>query len=227
MDRDRAKKILKVAIFLYIASFLIINWSDVSWIFNYREVSGLINDFFVPYPSISPSFADEYFYPNHSQDAGQIQAAKEIKTSYTDKQNALEIPKISVLAPIVFSTTTDKNLVKKDLDSGVVYYPGSVWPGQTGQIVVLGHSAPPGWPKIKYDQVFNDLDKLDSGDIIYLDLNNKQYTYIVKRKIIINKGDEPPIDNLDAGKNILTLITCWPPGKDYKRMVIQAELVDN
>ena len=139
----------------------------------------------------------------------------------------MEIPKISISVPIVFSNSTDKAALKKDLDKGVVYYPGSVYPGQAGQIVVLGHSAPPGWPKIKYDWVFNDLDKLVPGDIILVDLNNKQYTFIVKQKKIIDKGADIPQDGFSAGGNVLTLITCWPPGKDYKRMIIQAELLTN
>ena len=66
MNKNEAKKILKIAILIYLASFLIINWNDVSWIFNYKEVSGLVSDFFNPYPSIDASTMDAYFYPNHS-----------------------------------------------------------------------------------------------------------------------------------------------------------------
>jgi len=114
----------------------------------------------------------------------------------------------------------------KDLDSGVVYYPGSVYPGQTGQIVILGHSAPPGWPKIKHDWVFTDLDKLVPGDTILIDVNNKQYTYTVKKKTIIKRGAEVPSDGLNADNNVLTLISCWPPGKDYQRIAVVSELID-
>ena len=112
----------------------------------------------------------------------------------------------------------------KNLDQGVVYYPGSVYPGQTGQIVILGHSAPPGWPKIKHDWVFTDLNNLNVGDKIYIDLNNKQYSYTVKQKNIIDRGaDVPTISAADSG-NVLALISCWPPGKDYQRIAVMAEL---
>lgn len=225
-----AKKLLKIAVLLYLASFLIVNWSDVSWLFNYKEVSGLVSDFFNPYPSIDASTIDAYFYPNHSQSAptGQNGPAPIVaKTSYTDKQNTLEIPKISISAPIVFSTSDNKTALTKDLNSGVVYYPGSVYPGQVGQIIILGHSAPLGWPKIKYDWVFTDLEKLAPGDTILIDLNNKQYTYIVRQKTIIQRGADVPTDGLSAGNNVLTLISCWPPGKDYQRIAVQAELLAN
>ena len=236
-QQRRTKKILKIAVFFYLASFLIINWNDVSWIFNYKEVSGLISDFFNPYPSIDASAIDAYFYPNHSpakilpeqnlggQAQNTNQTVANVKTSYTDKQNTLEISKISIFVPIIFSTSVDKSSLAKDLDLGVVYYPGSVYPGQNGQIIILGHSAPSGWPKIKHDWVFTDLDKLVSGDVILIDLNNKQYTYIVKRKIIIKRGADVPSDGLSANNNILTLISCWPPGKDYQRIAVEAELL--
>jgi LPXTG-site transpeptidase (sortase) family protein len=171
---------------------------------------------------------DAYFYANHSQNTTTIaQVIKDVKTNYTDKQNTLEVPKISVSVPIIFSTSANKTSLAKDLDSGVVYYPGSVYPGQIGQAIILGHSAPPGWPKIKHDWVFTDLDKLIPGDTILIDINNKQYTYIVKQKTIIKRGADAPEDGLSANNNVLTLISCWPPGKDYQRIAVQAELANN
>lgn len=234
MDRSQVKKIFKAVALIYLVSFFVINWNDVSWIFNYKEVSGLVDDFFNPYPSIDASTIDAYFYPNHSQaatvpqnNAVVLENLKTIATVYTDKQNTLEIPKISISVPIIFSTTTEKTSIMKDLDAGVVYYPGSVYPGQTGQAIILGHSAPPGWPAIKHDWVFTDLQKLASGDKILIDLNNKQYTYIVKKKTIIQRGADVPLDPSTANSNVLTLISCWPPGKDYQRIAVEAELLDS
>lgn len=209
---------------IYLASFFIFNWNDVSWIFNYKEVYGLVSDFFNPYPSIDASSVDPYFYPNHSQAAASA-PAKDAKTNYTEKQNTLEIPKISISVPIIFPASTNKAVLAKDLNSGVVYYPGSVYPGQTGQILILGHSAPPGWPKTKNDWVFTDLEKLSPGDSIMVDLNNKQYTYAVKQKTIIKRGANVPDDGSSLKNNVLTLISCWPPGKDYQRIAVQAELL--
>jgi LPXTG-site transpeptidase (sortase) family protein len=248
MDKKQATKLAKFAAILYVASFLIINWTDVSWIFNYKEVSNLVEDFFNPYPSIDSSTMNAYFYPNHSQTtkttnntietvSGTVTttnpvttvkeekpAVTEIKTTYTDKQNTIEIPKINMTAPIVFSQSNNKASITKDLDSGVVYYPGSVYPGQSGQIVILGHSAPAGWPKTKYEWVFSDLNKLEVGDKILIDLNSKQYTYIVKQKNIIARGADLPVYNSATNTGVLTLISCWPPGKDYQRITVQAEL---
>ena len=232
MTKTTAKKLFKIIFLLYLASFLVINWNDVSWVFNYKTVSGLVEDFFNPYPSIDAMAMDAYFYPNHSavknistQNIVSQTPAIEAKTNYTDKQNTLEIPSISLITPIVFSNSAEKNSIMCDLNSGVVYYPGSVYPGQQGQIIILGHSSPPGWPKIKHDWVFTNIEKLVPGDKIFIDLNNKQYTYIVKEQNIIKKGAEVPTSNLSANNSILTLISCWPPGKDYQRIAVIAELV--
>ena len=236
-NNTSAKKILKIAVTIYLASFLIINWNDISWIFNYQEVGGLVQDFFNPYPTIDASTMDAYFYPNHSQNitttsstitAGPVtsQTIAQAKINFTEKQNTLEIPKINISVPIIFSTSTDKNKITKDLDLGTVFYPGSVYPGQTGQMIILGHSAPPGWPTIKHDWVFTDLQKLVPGDTVMIDLNNKQYTYIVKNKDIIKRGADVPTDS-SISNNVLTLISCWPPGKDYQRIAVTAELQIN
>jgi len=229
MDRTHSKKILKIAAMVYLISFFVVNWNDVSWVFNYKTMAGLMSDFFNPYPSIDASTISPYFYPNRSATTTVATVAKEtpqIKTAYTDKQNTLEIPQIGLTLPIIFSTTTDKSLLRKDLDKGVIYYPGSVYPGQPGQIIILGHSAPPGWPHVKHDWAFTDLEKLNVGDSIYIDLNNKQYKYVVRQKSIIKRGDDVP-QNGDPSKNFLTLISCWPPGKDYQRIAVQTELQDN
>ncbi|MCX6720228.1 MAG: class E sortase [Candidatus Staskawiczbacteria bacterium] len=227
MNKIQTKKIFKAALLIYLASFLIINWSDVSWIFNYRAVSGLVSDFFNPYPSIDASTINAYFSPGQNKVSMQAQPAIVASVNYTSKQNTLEIPKIGISVPIVFATSADKNSLTKDLDLGVVYYPGSVMPGQIGQAIILGHSAPPGWPTIKHDWVFTDLDKLSPGDQIFIDLNNSQYTYIVKQKTIIQRGAEIPSDNRVLTNNVLTLISCWPPGKDYQRITVQAELASS
>jgi LPXTG-site transpeptidase (sortase) family protein len=235
MDKNQFTKLAKIAATLYVSSFLIINWNEVSWIFNYREVYGLTQDFFNPYPGIDETSMAGYFYPNRSSTVSaattitpntetQTQVAVP-KTNTTTKQNVLEIPAIGIEAPIVFSRSANKTEITNDLNKGVVFYPGSVYPGQQGQIVILGHSAPAGWPKTKYEWVFSDLEDLKSGDLIYIDANGKQYTYIVRKTEIIARGADVPAYESVSGNGVLTLISCWPPGRDYQRIAVQAELL--
>jgi LPXTG-site transpeptidase (sortase) family protein len=86
----------------------------------------------------------------------------------------------------------------------------------------LGHSAPAGWPKIKYDWVFSRLNELSDGDEIFVYFENKKYTYQFSKKIFLEKGEELP-SLLTNSENILVLISCWPPGKDLRRIAVVAK----
>ena len=224
MNRESAKKALKIAVIAYLVSFFVFNWNDVSWIFNYRVVYGIANDFFNPYPSIESEEISALFFPNYQENINSTPQTIDYKSTFTEKQKTLEIPKLGLQLPIVFPKTTDNKIVTKSLDSGVVYYPGSVLPAEKGQIVILGHSSPEGWPKIKYDWAFDDLDELSPGDYILIHLDNRQYKYRVRETVVINKGDDLPKSSALKNSNTLVLVTCWPPGKDSKRMVVIAEL---
>jgi len=136
----------------------------------------------------------------------------------TEKPDSIEIPKIQITAPLVFVESAEKSFFSAALDRGVVHYPGSALPGEDGQIIFLGHSAPVGWPKIKHDWVFSDLNELVSGDEINLYFNNQKYTYHVKEKVVLDKGEDLPQTTADG----LILLTCWPPGADRRRMAIIA-----
>ena len=191
------KRLYKAFIFIFLISFLIINWNDISWIFNYRVISQSLSDFF--------------------------QKESSLESETIEKENSLEIPKIEVSAPLIFVEDPDK--VHKTLDNGVVHYPDSVLPGEKGQTIILGHSAPPNWPDIKYDNVFTLLNELEKGDEIFIFFNHQKYNYSVERKIFLEKGEEIPENILTNSNNMLILISCWPPGKDYRRIAVQAELI--
>ena len=133
----------EIVAILYIAGFFIINWNDVSWVLNYRAVSGLLYDFFTPYQTVEafPAAA------GYSTVLGDIKNAKQVNYVYSEKANSIEIPDIGIDVPIIFPASTNPSILVAALDKGAIYYPGSVLPGQNGQIIILGHSAPVGWPK--------------------------------------------------------------------------------
>lgn len=198
LDKEEIKKLLKPFIVIFLIVFFVINWNEVSWLFNYKFLSGKIAEFF----------------PKKEVKINEIK-----NPEYSEKENILEIPKIGVLAPLIFVSSEKE--VSKSLERGVVHFPGSVLPGGTGQTIILGHSAPPGWPKIKYDWVFSRLNELEMGDEISLHFNHQKYTYSVTQKIFLERGEEIPL--LTNSGNMLVLISCWPPGKDLKRIAILAK----
>ena len=143
-------------------------------------------------------------------------------TTPTPRPDSVTIPKIGISVPIVTGQTQDVNALHTLLDSGVVLYPGSAAFGTDGQTVLLGHSAPAGWPNIKYDWVFTKLNQLVPGDLVVINYRNQIYYYSVKGTKVIAAGGNLP-DNAMAG-NSLVLVSCWPPGKDYKHIAVETIL---
>lgn len=230
-------KNLKIFLILYVLGFLIFNWTDVSWMFNYKAVGGLVHGFFYPYAeqdTVAPYYQNQVLptptIPEISSNNEVIVTGpvilEGVVTAISDKQNVLEIPAIGLETEVVFPQTKDVNILYSWLDKGVIYYPDSVLPNQAGQIILLGHSAPPGWPKIKHDTVFSNLEKLNTGDEVYLNLDYKKFMYIIKDKKIIDKGQEIP-KLLTNNSNMIVLVSCYPPGKDYKRIAVFGEILLN
>ena len=180
---------------LYIAVFIILNLTG--WL--------------IRPPKIQPSLQDQ---------ALQVSPEKETpKCVLSEKPNSISIPKIGIEAPIVFPENADEKKLIEELDNGVVHYPGSPFPGNNGQVVLLGHSAPLGWPKLRYDWVFSDLNKLEVGDEIFISFEKCQYQYRVSEKFFLDKGQEVP-ESSGNYKSTLVLISCWPPGKNIRRIAV-------
>ncbi|MDO8663469.1 MAG: sortase [Candidatus Wildermuthbacteria bacterium] len=194
------KMLWKPFAIIFIFSFLIINWNKIFPYFDYGVLSAEI---------------------------GKVFAKKEIKAEENGirvpEEGIIQISKIGVSAPIIFSQKVEE--ADKDLKKGVVLFPQSVFPGQKGLAILLGHSGPPGWPKVNYDTVFSRLDELSQGDEISVKISDKEYFFKVSKKLFFEKGADLPI-NLTNQKSVILLISCWPPGKNLKRIGVQAELID-
>ena len=184
-------------------SFFIINWQEVSWVFNYKVFSGFI----------AGVFQESNFETIASSQESEMEIQK----------NILEIPRIEVSVPLIF--VKNERDVDKALYQGAVHFPGSALPGEKGQTVILGHSAPPDWPKIKYDWIFSRIGDLAQGDEILLSFEGQKYVFVVVGKTILKRGEEIPQSDLTNSENVLVLISCWPPGKDYKRIAVMAEAI--
>jgi LPXTG-site transpeptidase (sortase) family protein len=199
------KKFLKPFILLFLVNFLIINRNDISWLFNYRIISGAAGKF-IEILENKRDFTQEFKNQN-----------------YSTKENTLEISKIGVKAPLIVAENKNEDF-NEELNRGVVIFPDSALPGETGQTIVLGHSAPSNWPIINYDGVFSRITELEEKDEIIIYFNNEKYIYYVDKKIFLEKGEEIP-NNLKDADNALLLISCWPPGKNIQRIIIKSKLI--
>lgn len=211
------KPLYKPFLIVFFLAFMIINWNNISWIFDYRFISAKIGD----------ALNDPTGEIPVSDILGAVWNKSKLNVNIAEHSGSIEIPRINIVSPIVFVEDEKKEYIepadlKKYLDKGVLHYPNSALPGKRGVTTILGHSAPLGWPKVRYDWVFSDLNKLKKGDEIFIFYNGKKYTYIAEQTIYLDKGGELPQNGLTKSKNMLALISCWPPGKDNRRIAVEA-----
>ncbi len=202
--KETIRRLYKPFILIFLVSLLIINWHDISFIFNYHFISGQLSNWWeVIKPAQAELTDNDYFV----------------------KEGFIEIPKIGIEAPIIFAENDSDENFQKALKKGVLLHPVSALPGEPGTTIILGHSAPVGWPKINYDWVFNDLNELTKEDEFYIYFNHQRYSYKVIEKFFLAPGEEIPSFDLTSSKSMVVLLSCWPPGKDQERIVVQATLV--
>jgi len=224
---DFKKIFLKYFILFFLAVFLIFNWGRISWIFHPGYLSRVISFYLFEKkekPNIEEKEKIELGKTGKIESIeGKTQELKvQPKEELFQKEDSVEIPKIGISAPL--RKVEREQEIKKELDKGVVLWPGSALPGEKGQTIILGHSAPPNWPKIKYDWVFSKINLLQQGDLVIVYFKKKKHLYSVQRKIFLAKGEKLP--TTDPQKSVLFLISCWPPGKDFKRIAVEAEKIE-
>jgi LPXTG-site transpeptidase (sortase) family protein len=131
------------------------------------------------------------------------------------------IPKINVEIPLNFSvTSTNENVIEGALEDGVVHYPTTVLPGQTGNTAFFGHSSNNIFNPGHYKFAFALLHDLVPGDTFYLTYGGKAYAYQVYQKAIVEPNDVNVLDNVPGKVATATLITCDPPGTSLHRLIV-------
>lgn len=138
------------------------------------------------------------------------------------------IPKININAPVTYGLTDlSESSSQKALESGPIHYPivnANSLPGENGNTVILGHSSADFFAGGNYKFIFVQLNKLQSGDIFYLDYAKKRFIYKVRELKIISPNQIDAL-NLGQDKPYATLITCDPPGTTINRLLVIAEQI--
>ena len=220
---DRDKTLLKLFFVTFLLSVLVLNWNDLSWFMNIRTAPQLIRQ------NLSEIFPAEREEDNdkteEEDDNGNDE--EEIDPAVYCEENRITISAIDITAPVVEAGGTTEKEYREALDRGVIHFPGTAYPGEEGMTVLLGHSAPPGWPKINHDWVFTDIDDLKKGDEIEVCYNNIITVYTVideeeGKKIYEVGEDVPPLYSLEEQKKEMVIMSCWPPGSSDGRIGVRA-----
>ena len=128
------------------------------------------------------------------------------------QQFKISIEKLSIKEAMV---TVDSN----DLDKGLVLLPGTALPGERGNVFISGHSS------VLFKNNFSRLQELHSGDQIKLNVGGTDLNYQVVSSKAVDPKDLSVIASPDGVGRYLSLMTCVPPGLNFKRLVVLAELI--
>ena len=171
---------------------------------------------------------EAYISPGSTVDLSNTVIVDPSTGANVGNDSRLIIPKINVSAPVIYSTTTvDENTIEKSLEGGVVHYnlPGAnSVPGQAGNGVILGHSSNDVFDPGNYKFVFVLLDRLQNGDLFYMNYQGKRYVYKVTDKKIIKPTDWKVLLQND-GKPTIVLVTCTPAGTALNRLLVYGEQI--
>ena len=218
------KTLLKYFLVLSFLFLFIFNWGYIDWFFNYKAIGENLG--YLSRKVFGQNEVSVYFSEIASLASSTAQVQLRSKSADITKPSYVRMPSIGVNAPISFTQSSSQQVFNNFLNYGTLHYPDSALPGEVGTAIILGHSAPPNWPKIKYDSVFNDLEDLKPGDEILIDFQGESYKYLVKDTFFVKRGQDLS-KYLTFNKSMLLLVSCWPPGHNLQRIVVEAELDTN
>ena len=138
------------------------------------------------------------------------------------------VPSLGLDLPIVYVDTESEPVFQEALKSGVVHYPGTALPGESGNVYLFGHSSDFVWSKGNYKTAFAVLPNINVGAEIFIsDFAGHKFTYRVTETKIVSPKDLSVLDQHDNKQKLLTLQTSYPVGTALKRFVVVSELVTN
>lgn len=169
--------------------------------------------------------APEETFAHELEKEPELTAGPALPVDPVNTNFSIVIPKINVNTPVVADVNpADKAAYMDALNYGAAHALGTAKPGQVGNAYVFAHSTADLFNIERYAAVFTLLNKLENGDRITTFYNNIRYDYRVTRKYIVDFSDVSPL-TATYDKPVLTLQTCDPPGTEFQRLIITADLI--
>ncbi len=139
---------------------------------------------------------------------------RESKADYTEFY--LSVPRLKMEKTPVL---VDSNEISK----GLVHLPGAALPGEKGNVFISGHSALNQWFSFQ-KAPFANLQELKIGDQIVIETGHIKYVYQVTNLKLVDPSDLSVISPSDSVNRFISLMTCWPPGLNFKRLIVSGKM---
>lgn len=170
------------------------------------------------------------FYPVLWQEAKYSVLPKKESIKPIDEEFGIVIPKIRANAKIIDNVDPyNPKEYQWALTKGVAHAKNTAYPGSAGNSFIFAHSSVDWYIANRYNSVFYLLHKLEKGDKIEVYYQKNKYTYKVVEKKLVEPSEvsylSPNYSLLTNSSSLLTLMTCWPPGTNIKRLIIVSQIV--
>jgi LPXTG-site transpeptidase (sortase) family protein len=137
-----------------------------------------------------------------------------------NQQYTITIPRLGVTdVPLLTTDPFDEDYYHWVLTKGIGH--ALKYPGETGKVLIYGHSSGYSWDGSPYKQVFRALNQLEDGDEIIVSYLGKTYRYAVNGRDLRHPDDVSVLE--DSPVEQLAILTCWPPDSLKNRYLIYAE----
>lgn len=133
----------------------------------------------------------------------------------TGQIGTVSIPKINVNLPIFHGIDDDV------LSEGAGHMPETSFPigGESTHSVISAHTAYPN------KEFFDDLPKMEKGDTFYVSVLGDTLAYEVKNIVVVDPDDASPLE-IERGKDLVTLVTCYPYAINSHRLLVTGERIN-
>lgn len=185
------------------------------------EAKGLIN----PLSSSVLSSKDEKSQPEFKEKVDYNLIENWFPAASLPRVKPSKITHYSLSIPELKIKEATVSIGGEEVKKTLIHYPGTALPGEYGKIVIFGHSVLPIFYNPKdYKTIFSLLPTLEKEDKIFIYFDGIEYVYQVEDYFEV-KPEEVQVLEQRFNEQVLTLITCVPPGTYDRRGVIKARLV--
>ena len=123
----------------------------------------------------------------------------------------VEIPRINVRLPIYHGAD------EQALASGIGHVEGTSLPvgGASSNCVLAAHTG------MTFARMFDDIGTLEPGDFVIVHVLGAELTYEVEESFVVWPWETDALD-IEAGRDLVTLVTCTPYGVNDHRLIVRA-----
>ena len=165
-----------------------------------------------------------YMSPGNAPNT-EIEALDPTITQTISADPRLIIPKLNIDVPIRFGVGLDG--VMNAMNNGVAHYRiagANAYPGEIGNFIITGHSAGDVYSSNPYKYIFSGLERLEDGDLIYVNYKSTRYTYKIFKKEVVEPTNVGALV-ISTDKPLITLVTCTPLGTSRYRLLVIGEQI--